>query len=398
MSFTVTVGQTGSVDVGMAILLKVFTGQAASPIGNNTTGATNGTPSLSITPNATGSLIVGANLGASGTYTANGATTYEQQVSGAGLEYVHMRSTSTTTASTPVTIGGTASASSISIALLEILKGTGLAEDASSPAGSGFSAVTSMTTAAFAPPVGSLLVLMVTANGNAGVNGIHVTDTSGLGLTWTEQPSKQNGAGNGYSGVWTAQVPSGASHTATAALTVTPSFSAARSHGQHRSASLTVVPAFSAARARGRVRAASLTVVPSFSAAKVHGQHRTASLTVHPGFSAARRAGHSRTGSLLVVPSFAAVAAVAAPVVKKGSWWGLSSVFKESQQEFDAYWSTPPTACPVCGQPLEPGPSTPRGATVQLFCNYAGDHSFVFPRDWHPPTRPVPNTSAGGLS
>jgi hypothetical protein len=29
---------------------------------------------------------------------------------------------------------------------------------------------------------------------------------SGLGLTWTERV-KQNGAGNGYSGIWTAPVP-----------------------------------------------------------------------------------------------------------------------------------------------------------------------------------------------
>lgn len=78
-----------------------------------------------------------------------------------------------------------------------------------------------------------------------------------------------------------------------------------------------------------------------------------------------------------------------------GSWRGLSSVLKQSRQEFDAYWSRPPADCPVCGEPLTPGPSTPRGATVQLFCRFGGDHEFVYPRDWHPPTRTVPDGGSG---
>lgn len=71
-----------------------------------------------------------------------------------------------------------------------------------------------------------------------------------------------------------------------------------------------------------------------------------------------------------------------------GSWWGLVSVLRESKQEFDAYWSYPPVACPVCGEPLTPGPSTPAGASVERYCRYSGDHEFVYPRDWHPPVRP----------
>lgn len=75
-----------------------------------------------------------------------------------------------------------------------------------------------------------------------------------------------------------------------------------------------------------------------------------------------------------------------------GSWWGLDAVFKQSQQEFDAYWSRPPADCPQCAEPLTPGPSTPRGATVQLFCRYDG---WQYPRDWHPPTRPATGMGAG---
>lgn len=209
MSFTVTATQGGSVDIGMTLVVKVVTGQAASPIGASAT-LTSATPSNSITPAGTGSWVYGANLGLLGTYTPNGSTTYQQDSHGAGLELVSLRSTGVTSAGTPVTLGGTATASSISIALLEILAGSGLAEDASSPAPVGFTSATTLASAAFTPPAGSLLVASIETNGGGAVTTMAVTDTSGLGLTWTERV-KANGAGNGYAGVWTALVPSAAS-------------------------------------------------------------------------------------------------------------------------------------------------------------------------------------------
>lgn len=76
-----------------------------------------------------------------------------------------------------------------------------------------------------------------------------------------------------------------------------------------------------------------------------------------------------------------------------GGWWGLHSVFEESRQEFDAYWSVPPVACPICGEPLKQGPSTKSGTGIDLYCNYADDHEFQYPRDWKPPVR----LDSGGL-
>lgn len=70
-----------------------------------------------------------------------------------------------------------------------------------------------------------------------------------------------------------------------------------------------------------------------------------------------------------------------------GGWWGLHSVFEQSRQEFDAYWSAPPVACPTCGEPLKQGSSAKSGSGVELYCNYGGDHEFLYPRDWHPPVR-----------
>jgi len=169
--------------------------------------ATNTTPSLATGAGVTtGSLVAGANLGLAGTYTANGATTYKQNatIGATGLQYLAMISAATMTGGVSATIGGTATANSISIVLLEILKGAGaLALDSSTPAG--FTATgLSATSASFTPPGSSLLVLAVETNGNLVVTE-SITDTLG-GLTWTERV-KQNTSGNGYSGIWTAPVP-----------------------------------------------------------------------------------------------------------------------------------------------------------------------------------------------
>lgn len=201
---TVTVTQGGSTAAGTDAYLAVVTGQAASPIGINAS-ATNTTPSLATgTGVTTGSWVYGSNLGLIGTYTPNGSTTYKQNRGAQSLEYVSMRSTGTMTGGSSATIGGTAGVNSISIALLEILKGAGsLAEDASSPGGFSSSTLTASSTS-FTPPALSLLVLMVQTNGNLVVT-VSISDTLG-GLTWTERV-KQNSSGNGYAGIWTAPVP-----------------------------------------------------------------------------------------------------------------------------------------------------------------------------------------------
>jgi len=77
-------------------------------------------------------------------------------------------------------------------------------------------------------------------------------------------------------GVVTVYAPSGTTHTATAALTVSPSFSAVPQRGKYRTGALTVVPAFSAARVQGHVRTAALTVTPVFRAVPSGGAGRPA--------------------------------------------------------------------------------------------------------------------------
>ena len=99
-TFTVTATEGGSTTNGIALLVKVITGQAASQPGT-VAGATQTGPNLSITPQATGSLVYGAIIGLSGTYTAEGSTTLVQNSAHAGLQFVEVRTTSTTTALTP---------------------------------------------------------------------------------------------------------------------------------------------------------------------------------------------------------------------------------------------------------------------------------------------------------
>lgn len=115
----------------------------------------------------------------------------------------------------------------------------------------------------------------------------------------------------------------------------------------------------------------------------------TASLTVTPGHSAGRTRGRYRTGTLGVTPSFHAARSggVQPVVIQQGSWWGLDTVFKQSRQEFEAYVSRPPMACPKDGEPLTYAPATKAGSGVERYCKYCG---FQYPRDWTPPSRPMP--------
>lgn len=78
---------------------------------------------------------------------------------------------------------------------------------------------------------------------------------------------------------WTAAIAAitaggGTAHTATASLTVTPSFSAARVRGKYRAGLLQVVPAFASARQVAHVRAAALAVLPRFTETHTGGAAR----------------------------------------------------------------------------------------------------------------------------
>jgi hypothetical protein len=226
MALTVTATETGSGGTanGIALTVKAITGQAASPIGTAVNSTSVSPGELSITPSGTGSWVYGAviNAGADTAFTAAATTTLDTNVADTTNfgAYSTFRTTSTTTSGTPVTVGTSApntGSGNLVIALLEILKGTGLAEDASSPASVTTIAASTVTTASFTPPGGSLLVAVVACN--ASYNGTNsmtmaVSDTSGL--TWTRRSAGIPTVGSATyqpSTVWTAPVPGGASVT-----------------------------------------------------------------------------------------------------------------------------------------------------------------------------------------
>ena len=211
LTMFVTARRGGNVFNGIALTVAVLTNAATVQSGAaNSVNGLNPNPNLAITPSATGSIVYGAMLnGASSTvFTANGSTTYTQNVSDTvnGSAYATYRSTATTTAATPVTLGATAPAVSGGLAQAEILAAGTLAEDVSAPPPVALTGTTVANTVLFTPPAGALLIAMVSADGGTGVATMAVT--SG-GLVWTELV-KTNVTGQGYVGVWIAQVPGAA--------------------------------------------------------------------------------------------------------------------------------------------------------------------------------------------
>jgi len=67
-----------------------------------------------------------------------------------------------------------------------------------------------------------------------------------------------------------------------------------------------------------------------------------------------------------------------------GSWWGLHNVFEQSRQEFEAYASIPPVACPHDGEPLTSAPAAAALSGTVLRCRFDG---WSYPRDHVAPMR-----------
>lgn len=214
----ITMSVTGTVltNVGPGgVLLRVWviTGASSSPVGTNKgSNSWHGTTTAaetSITTTTTNSRVYGCleenNTNTTLTAAANTTLVDNQADASNSACYASAKATSLTGSPGATTIGSTSSFTSGSIGLVEILPGSGLAEDSSQPASvHSFTAVT-VSTATFAPPPGSLLVAAFTGEGDgSNVQTAAVTDS--FGLTWTQQVFACI-AGSGFSGVWTAKAP-----------------------------------------------------------------------------------------------------------------------------------------------------------------------------------------------
>lgn len=218
MSFTVTATASGAGSVnGTALQVVVLTnaiesGGASAVFSNMGTSATVAT---ALTPNASGSVVAyGMQVYPADTIAANN-TYYNTPVSDPdGSFYTAAKYTGTVTAGTPVTCGTSVSGQYSSIAAYEIKGVSGSpSQDASTPAFASTTSAQTVTSAAFTPPAGAVLVALVTSNGNTGGTIAEaITDTSGLGLTWTQRAIAATGSPGSQAAVFTATVPSTTVH------------------------------------------------------------------------------------------------------------------------------------------------------------------------------------------
>src|SRR5450631_1222509 len=186
---TVTAQQGGSVNNGIRVAIKVLTGAAALQNGNTATQSCDfSSPAAhqaALTTTVTGSQVYGA-LVSDGTtaFTAHAGTTLAQVTDSTNsLVYADCRTTSATGTPGSVTVGASAPSTGGGCALAEILSdGTTLTEDPSAPAVALDTGAAQVTTAAFAPPGGALLVAQISAAGGGSVETMTVF---GGGVTWT---------------------------------------------------------------------------------------------------------------------------------------------------------------------------------------------------------------------
>src|SRR5579864_8048599 len=213
MAITVTATQGGSTAAGMALRVFVLTQAAATQNGATANtlfvGATSFT--LSITTTRAGSRVYGASAhsGANDTATAAALTTVIDDISDGtnGERYVTFKATSLTGTPGATTLGFTLPSGDVGpFAMAEIKTAGTLTEDGSAPAVVSTNSTTTVTTASFTPPAGSLLVALVSSDGGTGTTTMALSDTGGH--TWAELV-KNNAVAGDYAGVWIAQIAAG---------------------------------------------------------------------------------------------------------------------------------------------------------------------------------------------
>jgi hypothetical protein len=202
---------------GAGIQVAVVTGQAASFLGNIASAAlpTGSLIQVGITTTVTGSLVFvtgGHNNSAGSPPTAiAGCTNIGSFLDSTnGCDDWAMRTTAATGTPGAITVGETATNLRGAIAAMEVLAGTGLVIDGSTPAYAGVTTAGPAISPIFTPPPGALLVALVYAEGlgTSASQTTTVTDTGGL--TWTKQVEQSGTTINGVAAIWTAVVPGGA--------------------------------------------------------------------------------------------------------------------------------------------------------------------------------------------
>ena len=275
-SLTVTGSITNPPSVGLGLSVRVLTGAAAATAQPGATFASgvgdNLVPQYGLTPTGTGSYIYGCTVYAPATTaTVDANTTSLLNYATSSVAVFAYRGTGKTTSGVAVTYGGSApAATGGDFVQAEILASGTLAEDASSPAAVTSATASSLTTASFTPPSGSLLVAIITGvDSSFGADISSITDTAGL--TWT-QLVYYNGAG-GVSAIWAAQAPT--AHIVTLPAALTAAAALARRPGKALTA--TIATAATLTLRAGKA----LTVVANVAATLLRGIQRPVAGTVN---------------------------------------------------------------------------------------------------------------------
>lgn len=215
LTVSAVLGGTG-IPIGGTLRVKVLTGAKPVALQNGGTGGASSSSSInydqSITIAATGSYVYGCatNFSNSTTFTADGQTTFIDNLSHSvsGDADCTFRSTNKTSVTGLQTFGCTGPTGTVgSVALAEILAGTSLAEDSSGPAVVDTDSASTLTTASFTPPDGSLLVALVDGIfSSTGTQTITFTDNLASHLNWTQLKLESTSNAN-LSAVWIADVP-----------------------------------------------------------------------------------------------------------------------------------------------------------------------------------------------
>jgi len=198
---------TASEASAQAFYLRVLVLTGATEMGGASVLAYN-PPNNPITPNGSRSLVVWAleNFGSPTALAPVSDNTALDEATGTEDDsYTHGYYSGTVTEGTPVTVGCT-SAEAAQLAAYEILASGAStpAMDASAPALATASG-SSVTSASFAPPAGSVVAALIASYDNGGSISPDVSDSSGM--TWTQR-AYLNNFSQGFAAVYTATVPS----------------------------------------------------------------------------------------------------------------------------------------------------------------------------------------------
>jgi hypothetical protein len=195
MTVTAALSGAGAVNPGLQIKAKVLTGAIEAGGNSGTAAVTSATVTCSLTPAASNSYLAWAatKIGQV-TLTAATSNTIDDQYenSGGNGTFADGHYSGTVTGGTAATCGcsGGSGSTGGTVVAYEIKPSGGStpALDASTPAVADTNAGYTLTTASFSPPYGSVIVLCISTSCNnttADPTTLAISDTSGLGLTWT---------------------------------------------------------------------------------------------------------------------------------------------------------------------------------------------------------------------